>query len=246
MKKWLLLAGALVALILLYLWLSYARIYYIIGKANLKSPYQKQNMMLQNSSGTGTAKYVVLGDSLSAGVGSSAVENTYPYIFAYKLSRKYATVELINLAHPGDKTKEVIINQLNSAVEEKPDYITLLIGINDLHNHVKTTDFEKNFGYIVDFLESKTSAKIIVLNLPYLASIKLVTAPYNLLLYRKTKEYNQIIRSVVEQRRERVKLIDLYSNTESRAMSDIDYYSSDLFHPSGDGYILWSRFIYAD
>ena len=41
-----------------------------------------------------------------------------------------------------------------------------------------------------------------------------------------------------------VKLIDLYSLTNSAHTADANFYSSDRFHPADQGYESWSNLIY--
>ncbi len=229
----------------LYLWFAYARIYNIIGDANLTSPYIESRIVLQNATGAGKVKYVVVGDSLGAGVGAGTVEETYPYVYAKKLLKNHQEVNVVNLARPGDTTNDVIKNQLGEAVAEAPDYVTVLIGINDIHNHVSADQFEKNYHHILTTLLSDTRAAILVINLPYMASEKLVYPPYTLLLDLRTREFNVIIKALVVASGERVKYVDLYSGVKDVSKTDSAYYSSDYFHPSGKGYGYWSQIINA-
>src|SRR4030066_516323 len=61
----------LLSLIFFYLLFSYIRFYHFIGDIDLKSPYLENFLLLENQTKEGSAKYVALGDSLSAGVGST-------------------------------------------------------------------------------------------------------------------------------------------------------------------------------
>lgn len=244
MKRLILILVLPAVIIAVYLLFSYTRMYKIIGEKDLKSPYKERRIVMENLTQQGAIKYVALGDSLSAGVGSSRIEETYPYLFALKLSEKYNKVEFINLAYSGDQTQEVLSNQLEPAVKEKPDYITLMIGINDMHNRVPEETFINNYKTILNRLLSDTTAKIIVINIPYLASDKLVYPPYDDILDLKTRQYNEYISSV--SKHERIKFIDLYESVDKNSRSQTDYYSTDFFHPSGTGYVLWSKIINED
>lgn len=228
-----------------YLYLSYIRIYNIISKAGLKIPYENNRILFDGGQGTGKVKYVILGDSLGAGVGSDTIMTTYPYLFSKQLLKNYQMVEMINLAYPGDKTEDVIKNQLPQAINENPGIVTLMIGTNDVHAHFTTGQFYKNYSEILNTLKSKTSARIVVINLPYLASDKLVLPPYNYLLNLQTQRYNGVI-SRLTAGEPRIKLVDLYSSVYEQSKATPGYYSADYFHPSGIGYTIWSKYINAD
>ncbi len=214
----------------------------MIGRINLEGPYPTSRVVLENSQGKGTVTYVVLGDSLSSGVGAQTVEKTYPYLVAKQLAVDYQQVELVNLAVPGAVSEDVLNDQLKPALEKNPDYISLLIGINDIHNRVPLADFRQTYQTILESLESKTQAKIVVVNLPYLGSKTAMRFPFNVILATRTREFNRAIRSLVDQHNPRFVLVDLYSVTEE-ARNHQDYYAKDNFHPSGEGYLFWSKTI---
>lgn len=235
-----------------YLYLTYAGFYDFIGKINLKTPYTQVPIILENSQGTaqgtGQVKYTALGDSLTAGVGSTNVNDTFAYQYALKLSAKSEKVSLYNLAQPGGTTVNVIKDQLPATLEIKPDYVTLLIGTNDIHNKRFIKDFRENYTYILSELLTKTNAHITVMTIPYLGSPKLVHPPFDYLLDFRTKQFNKVISEVVANvnSSERVKLTDLYTQSNETSKQNTNYYSSDLFHPSNEGYLLWGKIINAN
>lgn len=186
-------------------------------------------------------KYVALGDSLSAGVGSNNFENTIVNDFAVGLSRNGNSVHVLNLAVPGATTRDVIVSQLDNAVALNPDYITLFIGINDIHNKVSPEVFKSNYSHIIEMLLASTEAKITVINLPYLGSSSLVLPPYNWLLNSRTKQFNKVISLQADS--SRITTVDLYSNSYEIFKRDQSLYSTDDFHPSEAGYAVWSQII---
>ncbi|MDP2874362.1 MAG: SGNH/GDSL hydrolase family protein [bacterium] len=230
-------------LILGYLIFSYIRIYHYAGAVMLKIPYETNSFTLENPRGQGSIQYVALGDSLSVGLGSLNVKETFVYQYALKLSEKYTKVSVINLGRSGATTKDLINSQLPQALSQNPDYITLLIGINDVHAKITTDDFQKNYHYILGELINKTQAQITVINLPYLGSNKLITPPFSTILDFRTKQFNGIISDAISSNR--IKLVDLYEKSYQVFNQDPKYYSSDLFHPSAEGYMLWSKIINA-
>ena len=240
--------GAL-SIFALYLYFAYSYFYYFIGRTKLSNPSTENPKHLYNTNGEiKSVKYMSLGDSLSAGVGSLDGKNTFTYQFAKNLSNKYQKVEFYNVAWPGNTTTEVIKNQLPQAIAEDPNYITLLIGTNDVHNRMSEEEFKKNYGLILQELLSQTNAQIVVINIPYLGSDKIVLPPYNWILDMKIKTFNKIISDQVDiwNVSKRIKFVDLYKETGGSEAQNKDYYSPDLYHPSDKGYLIWAQIIDAD
>lgn len=212
-----------------YLIVGYTGFYSFIGVVNLRPPVHSESTVINGSKDT-PIKFVTLGDSLSDGVGVSNYGKSFPYILAEKLANGQS-VELINLAHAGDTTNEVINNQLARAVEAKPKIVTILVGVNDIHRRIGGGNFEKNYTKIVGAMAA-TGAKVYCMSLPYLGSEKIVRFPYNLALDWQTRSLNTIIKKIADQ--EECQFIDLYQKSKSA-----NFYSSDLFHPSEIGYKEW-------
>lgn len=211
----------------IYLNRSYGYFYDFIGQKNLQPPFFEQTIIPSQNP---TFKYVALGDSLTEGVGATSYSNTYPSLLTKKLSAK-ENVKFINLAHKGDTSLELLRDQLPQAILEKPDLITVLIGINDIHNLISPDYFENNLRIIISSLK-KTNARVYLINIPYLGSSKIVLPPYNLILNLRTKQFNQIIKNLADELS--VNYIDLYSLEKSS-----NFYSVDEFHPSDEGYKYW-------
>jgi lysophospholipase L1-like esterase len=238
----------LLALLFSYLWFSYIRFYNFIGEVNLKNPFPKNSFVLENTKKVGSIKYIALGDSLSSGVGSLDFNDTFVYLYGLNLSKTYGNVEVLNFAWPGGTTVDVINYQIPQTILEKPNYITLLIGTNDIHNKRTIEDFKEKYTFILNELLTKTEAQVAVIDIPYLGSNKIVYFPFNLLLNIRTKQFNKVILGLVNTMdvNNRIKFIDLYSNTYKLQKENPNYYSSDLFHPSNEGYILWGEIINAN
>ncbi len=218
----------------IYLNRSYAYFYDFLGQHNLAAPAHGTTITLDNPSNSQTIKYLALGDSLTAGVGVSDYKNSYPYLIAQKLSLKN-NVELINLAHASDTSKDVVTNQLPKVLNQKPDLITVLIGVNDIHNLKSSKEFKDNYTQIVNSLK-KSGSKIYLLSIPYLGSEKIVLFPYNFILDFRTKQFNNIIKKVSTDTG--AKYIDLNALDKSA-----NFYSSDQFHLSEAGYKEWAKAI---
>lgn len=183
---------------------------------------------------------VILGDSLSAGMGASDITTTYPHQLAKILTKEYNEVIVTNLGIPGITTKELIAFELQKAVGLKPDHILLLIGTNDVHNLVTNKEFEENYQTIVKETKYKSDAQLTVMTIPYLGHKELINFPYDLFLNNRTQVFNEIIKKIAAENS--LKVIDLYTLTLPR-LGDTSYYSKDMFHPGDKGYALWAEII---
>lgn len=253
-KKLLVLAIILVIIAAAYLNRAYSHIYGVLGAADLK-PANGQGTYLMgetnliegvnpiNNMATTSLIYVALGDSLTAGVGTDSYQEILPYLLAEKFSAGGdKQVVLKNHSVSGAETADVITNLLSTAINDNPDIVTLLIGVNDIHNKVSVAKFAENYEEILNRLQRGTKAKIYVINLPFIGSDKLMLPPYQALFDERTREFNEVIRGLAA--KYSTKYIDLYSPTVNLFKRSGDHYSQDLFHPSATGYKVWSDIIY--
>ena len=236
--------GCIVALCFaIYLNRAYAHMYSTIGSSSLVRPIMQNPVTLfPDTSSTNHMTYVALGDSLTAGVGASREEHTFAYLLAARLAnKKNATVTLVNLGEPGATTADVLNRQVPRAVELHPDVLTLVIGVNDIHNRVPIVEFQNSIRAIVDSLVP-VATRIYVTTIPYIGSKQTFLPPYREYIDWQTRRYTTALRVALQNRP--VTLIDLYTETHERAWHDASYYALDGFHPSDIGYNFWSTILY--
>ncbi len=183
--------------------------------------------------------YLILGDSLSRGVGASSYKTSFPYLFAQSFSQTHA-VKMVNRAQPGARSSQ-LKHQLEAAGSISPDITTILIGTNDVFNRTPVADFISDYNPILTRLEVKHT-KIIVMTIPYLGPPESVPFPFTFLLDSRIKKYNSAIKDMAASH-PGVEIVDLYELTKDRFKSDRSLYSKDLFHPSDKGYILISDYL---
>lgn len=242
-KRWLIGLIVLSVIIVIYLNRAYANIYNMIGSAGLPAVNQSENYLVANNmSATTSMTYVALGDSLTAGVGTNKPEESLPYLLAQKMAGQDKTVNLKNYAVPGFKSADLITDLLPKAIEANPDVVTLLIGVNDIHNQVSAANFRSNYQFILDRLAKETKAKIYVINIPFIGADTMMLPPYDSYFQYRTEKFNQIIKELAQSRS--LDYIDLYSPAVSLFQRSGDHYSLDLFHPSAAGYKIWADIIY--
>lgn len=244
----LILTSLFLILATLYLNLAYSRIYNKIQGTGLNPVKEfvtyNFNFKTNNEIRGSLFKYVALGDSLTYGVGTNNYNESYPYLVAENIAQKNNNQDLTlyNYSWPGDKSSDLIKKFLDSTIAEQPNIITILIGVNDIHNQVSASVFKANYDLILSRLTLETRAKIYVISVPYIGSNKLILPPYNFYFDYKTKQFNKIIYDLAG--KYEVNYLDLYSPTVSLFKKSGDHYSADLFHPSASGYALWGQIIY--
>ena len=225
-----------------YVW-AYAQIYRNIGQGAFEYLFKPNNTF---TVGDPTAlpgkKYVALGDSLSFGVSLTDIKDTFAYSYASKLATKEKAITGVVLAWPGDESEEVLKNQLPQAIQQNPDYVSLFIGINDIHEKRSLEHFRSNYQDILTQLLANTHAQILVINLPYLGSSESIIFPLNYLLNFRTRQFNNVITELVANK-SRIKMVDLYSKSNLVVGANPAYYSADKFHPNAAGYKAWSEII---
>lgn len=242
---WLITLIILVISVLIYINRSYAYIYYRISMANLKSVDSTRNyLVVNNQSATSSLIYVALGDSLTSGVGATKYSQSYPYLLAKYLAGDDHQVTLKNYSVPGAKTQDLLGGLLPGAIKANPDVVTILIGVNDIHGKISTQEFAASYEEILNRLTKETKAKIYVINIPFIGSNSLIWQPHRYLYQTRTNEFNKIIKQLAF--KYQVNYIDLYTSTYLLLREPGIHYSADLFHPSAEGYKIWSDLIYAD
>lgn len=229
----------LLAIFVVYLYTANAFIYYRIALGGF-TEFKHQDVSFMNNATTTT--YVSLGDSLTSGVGATKYEESYPYLLATKMSAAGESINFKNFSVSGYKTQDLIDVLLTPAIEAQPDVVTLLIGVNDIHNHIGKNQFKNNYKFILDRLTKETGAKIYLINIPYIGSNTAIVPPLDYYFETETNSYNEIIKELATEYN--LKYIDLNSPTKVLFKTDGTHYASDSFHPSAYGYKLWANIIY--
>ena len=226
-----------------YLFAAHHFIYKRISEAGLISSDTKGEYLMGSSvNNRANIIYTALGDSLTAGVGVSKYEDSYPYRLAQKLSGSSGMI-FRDRAYPGARTSDLIKELLTDTINDQPDVVTLLIGVNDIHGNISKKIFTENYTEILRRLKTETKAKIVAISIPYIGTDALLLPPYGSYFKYQTIEYNKIIKTLAQ--KNKIKYVDLYAPTE-QMFKNPALYSADSFHPSAEGYKLWSAIIYAD
>lgn len=238
-------------IILLYLNRSYAYFFDYLGDHEIEppeisAPFVNYILPAKSIAPRDPLRYYALGDSLTRGVGVKSNLEAYPYLLADNLS-KNRNIDYTNLAVPGARSLDLLLLQVPQVKNVDADYISVMVGINDVLNHVNKDTFSKNYAEILNQL-AKDNTRLIVLNIPYLIGDTMLP-PYNTLYEWRIKEFNSIINNLIEDKRQSgtdIIFIDLYDSTQIQFQSDKSNFSEDKFHPSSKGYAFWGKLINDD
>ena len=189
-------------------------------------------------------KYLALGDSYTIGEGAE-IDQNWPSLLTNNLNQQLVPIELIgNPSVTGWTTTDLIQKELHFIDNLKPDFITLLIGVNDWVQGVSKEVFKNNFNYILDY---------ILLNLSKSSNLVVVTIPdfgvspdgykygYDRDISRGLQEYNTIIKDSCN--RLSITAADIYPISK-RMADELDLVAKDNIHGSAKMYKLWEQVIY--
>ena len=186
---------------------------------------------------TGPIVYVAFGDSTGSGVG--AREGGYVARLFKRLVEQRPDARLTNLCVSGATTADVLRNQLDQGIAMNPNVITLGIGINDIGHGFTLDQFSKNYEEILSTLKEKTSAEIVVTNIPDVSSAPRIPGPMRNEYQQQIIQFSQRLEEIAN--RHGVTIFDIRSITTDELPSHPEYFSSDGFHPSDEGYELWAE-----
>jgi len=184
----------------------------------------------------GPIVYVALGDSTGSGVG--ATNGGYVARLFRRLSDARSGSELLNLCVSGATTEDVLRGQLQTGVDKSPQLVTVGIGINDIGHGFTIEQFAKNFDEILSTLKQKTQAEIVVTNIPDISSAPRIPSSMRAEYQRQIERFNERLEEIAQ--RHGVTVFDIHSITSRELPSHPEYFSSDGFHPSDEGYELWA------
>jgi len=188
-------------------------------------------------------RYVALGDSYTIGIGAQMNES-WPAVLTNRLQKKGFQVELVsNLGHDGWTSQNLIDGELPQLQQLKPDFVTLLIGVNDWVQGVDVSTFKNHLEYILDELLKAfhNSKRILIVTIPDFS----VTPTGKLFAHGRDitlgiKGFNQIIFKEAQSRG--LKVVDVFSLSQTMGQ-DYSLVAQDGLHPSAKEYAQWADLI---
>lgn len=185
----------------------------------------------------GSVVYVALGDSTGVGVG--ARNGGYVARLFKDLGERRPGSRLVNLCVSGSTTEDVIRGQLDRGVAEKPELVTLGIGINDIGHGFTLEQFSRNYEQILSALKEKTRAAVVVTNIPDISTAPRIPVSMRNQYQQQIIQFNKKLEEIAAHHG--VTVFDVYTVTTQELPSHPEYFSNDGFHPSDEGYELWAE-----
>jgi len=191
-------------------------------------------------------KYVALGDSYTIGEGAKPGE-AFPDLLTKHL--KESGVDVVLSANPsvtGWTTEDLIERELPVFDRIKPDFVTLLIGVNDWVQGIDSSTFHKNLTFIIDHVQSglPDKSKLLLITIPDFG----VTPTGKMYgrgrdISKGITEFNNIIKREARQRN--LTVVDIFPETQ-KMKDNTELTAHDGLHPSAKEYALWEKLIYPE
>lgn len=192
-------------------------------------------------------RYVAVGDSYTIGQGVGENE-AWPSLLVKELNDQGVKMNLVaNLARTAATTQAAIDQQLLSFEEERPDFGTLMIGVNDLVQGVDAATFKANLAILMGRMAAvlPRQDRLLVVTIPDFSATpagqkqaqgradELAAAIIN---------FNDIIKAEADARG--LVVVDIFELSK-QASSDPSGVAKDGLHPSAKQYEQWKKLIFA-
>lgn len=180
-------------------------------------------------------RIVVLGDSSMTGPGLTHPGETWIARVAAALP---GPVELISVAHGGSRVRDVLTDQLGTALELRADLFVVSVGANDALHGTPSPVVRRQLASLLTSLEQ--AAPVVSLGVGDLSIIPRLPRSLRGVVALRSASIDRAHRSVTRGRRSvvRVPVPDL-SDPLFRAAGP-ELFSPDLFHPNAEGHRMWS------
>jgi len=189
-------------------------------------------------SSAGVLRYVALGDSYTIGTSVREAERWPDQLVAALHGTSPALALVGNPAVNGYTTRDVIADELPQLDGLRPEFATLLIGVNDVIQGVSEDEYRRNLGQIFDALISHAGENRIVGVTTPDYTVTPAGADYGdpTSVSAAIQRYNAIFTDAAAARG--IAVVDIY-DLSLLAADDRSLVAGDGLHPSGAQYALW-------
>lgn len=192
---------------------------------------------------TKTINYLPLGDSYTICTGAKQNES-WPFLLANHLTENKVDCKLLdNPARNGFTTQDLIDTELPLLKKLKPNFVTLLIGVNDWVRGVSKENFTKNLTFILNEIEKNVSDKkrVILITIPdFGVTPQGKNYGNGRDIGKGIAEFNAII--VLEAKKRNLTIVDIFELSKNMK-NDNSLVAADGLHPSAKEYALWEKLI---
>jgi acyl-CoA thioesterase-1 len=184
--------------------------------------------------------YAALGDSTGVGVGAREggyVAHLYDDLLALR-----PRAQLANLCRSGATSAGVLESQVRRLPSSGVALVTIGVGINDLRHDVPVATFADRLDQIVRQVQARSSAQIVISNLPDVSLAPVVPLPLRPFASARVVAFNEAITRVAA--RHRLHVVDMYGASQREIPSHPEFFSDDGYHPSDSGYRFWASLMW--
>lgn len=194
-------------------------------------------------------KYLALGDSYTIGEQIEFSEN-FPNQLLCRLinEEKDNSILLKVIAKTGWTTDELIEAIKNDTFEDKYDYISLLIGVNNQYRKYPINIFKKEFLFLLDFIENlkKERKNVFIFSIPDWSYTPFAENnekhPNPKITSEEIKIYNEFIKQETDKRK--FTYIDIFKLSQNQGKENPQkYLTKDNLHYSKEAYLEWIKLI---
>ena len=199
---------------------------------------------MKEDKGSPLIKYVALGDSYTIGEGAKEGE-AFPDLLAKQLNESGINITLLaNPSVTGWTTQDLINKELPVFDRIKPNFVTLLIGVNDWVRGIDSSAFHNHLIYILDHVQSRLpdKSKVMLITIPDFGVTptgKMYSEGRD--ISKGITDFNNIIKS--EALKRNLPVADIFSETQ-KMKDNSELIANDGLHPSAKEYALWETIIY--
>lgn len=222
LKKILLVAGALIALLII---IEICALLFMKSSVGRYAQYWKQRATV-TPAGDRPFVYVALGDSTAQAIGATSPARGYVGLLASEIGAKTGRpVRVINLSKTGAKIDDVLNRQLPElkASGVTPDLITMEIGANNLLAF-DASNFQSEYDQV---LAQLPQGKTVVSDMPAFGG--------RIHVHGDDVAASKLIHQLAQRRG--IPVAPLYDTLN--AHQGLRIYAADYFHPSNYAYTLW-------
>jgi acyl-CoA thioesterase I len=183
-------------------------------------------------------RYVALGDSYTIGT-SVLPADRWPDRLVATLQGRATSLELVaNLGVNGATSGDVVARQLPRLDDLAPDFVTLLIGVNDVVQSVPEARYQANLGNILEHLLGRLPVdRLVTITTPDYTVTPAGTDYGEPATQRAGIVRNNALLTELSVARG-IAVVDII-DLSRRAAADRSLVASDGLHPSGKQYALW-------
>lgn len=189
-------------------------------------------------------RYAAVGDSYSIGEGASE-EQSWPALLARRLTKSGIPVTLVsNPSRTGWTTKDAITHELPAFHAARPDFGTLMLGVNDWAQGVDEKTFRTNLAHLMDeMLKALPNDKrLLVINIPdFSVTPDGPTYARGREISAGLTKFNHIIEEEAGKRG--VRVVDIFPLSQQMG-KDRSLVAADGLHPSAKAYSQWGELIF--